>query len=192
MAVDLDDVLVPHFGELVAWYNTQYGTALTLADNGKGDLSAWDATTREQAIRRVHQFLESEAFRSVAPYTEAREVLRRLADEYRLVVVTARDSLLETFTHHWLLEHFGELFEGVHFTASYSLEGKARQKKMVLKDIGAQCIIDDSLEHVCAAADLDIKGVLFGNYPWNQAAELPSLVTRCRDWSAVEEYFKVQ
>ena len=66
---------------------------------------------------------------------------------------------------------------------------KPVKKVDMCKRLGAIALIDDSLSHVTECAEEGIEGVLFGDYPWNQADELPSGVTRCVDWPAVLEYF---
>ncbi|HVX57219.1 MAG TPA: hypothetical protein VHA37_05800, partial [Candidatus Saccharimonadales bacterium] len=72
----------------------------------------------------------------------------------------------------------------------YHLEMKQpKPKAAVCREVGAVALIDDSLGHVQTCAEQGIDGVLFGDYPWNQAEELPAGVTRCADWAAVLEYF---
>jgi uncharacterized HAD superfamily protein len=189
IAIDIDDVLLPHFADLIAWHNRTYGTQLTLADNGSEDLEKWGAESVEQAIRRVQAYFETEEFAQAQPFAEAREVLVRLAERYELVVITARDTVVEALTRDWLERHFSAIFREAHFTAKYSLEGKRRHKADVLREIGAAYLIDDALENIYAAGEAGVQAVLFGNYPWNQADLLPDGVVRCVDWAAVEEYF---
>lgn len=189
IAIDVDDVLLPHFGDLIAWYNKTYGTHLSLADNGNDDPRTWGAVTAKEAIKRVHFFFESREFKNAKPFSEAKDVLTHLSARYELVVVTARDSIVEQVTRDWLEHHFADLIREAHFTAFYSLEGKTRRKSDVCNEIGAKFLIDDSLSNVLGASVEGVQSILFGNYPWNQADELPSNVVRCIDWPAVLEYF---
>ncbi|MGB4759303.1 MAG: hypothetical protein WBP26_04565 [Candidatus Saccharimonadales bacterium] len=192
IAVDIDDVLLPHFEDLVAWFNRTYGTSLTLKDNGNDDPEAWGVKTSKEAIRWVHTFFESDDFKKASPFEEAIHVLGKLAERYELVVITARDSIIEEVSRSWLSEHFGDLIKEAHFTAFYSLEGRIRKKADVCLEIKAKYLIDDSLGNILSAAGVGVQGILFGDYPWNQTAALPANVIQCKDWSTVLEYFNVQ
>lgn len=189
IAVDIDDVLVPHFQDLIAWYNREYGTKLRLADNYSDDLRVWGTKTDEEAILRVHRYYDTPEFASSRPFHEAETVLRDLSTTYDLVLVTARDTIIEAATREWVEAHFGELFQAVHFTAHYSLEGRRRTKADLCVEIGARYLIDDTPHHALAAAEVGVRVLLFGNYPWNDLSDLPDRVTRCKDWPEVREYF---
>lgn len=189
IAVDIDDTMVVHFQYLINWYNERYGTQLTLEHNHPTVFEPWGTDSDAEAIRRVHQFFDTPQFRNAKPFKEAVAALRVLDDRYNLVVVTSRDTLIEQVTLSWLDEHFTEVFKDVHFTAIYSLEGKARSKIDVCRSIGASYIIDDVLDTTEKAATAGMRAVLFGDYPWNKADDLPKGVTRCKDWPAVLEYF---
>jgi uncharacterized HAD superfamily protein len=189
IAVDVDEVLVPHFQDLIDWYNDTYGTKLVMADNHPTDTTNWGTKSVEEAVRRVHNFYETGVFKQAVPFAEAKAAVRKLAERYKLVVVTARDTILEEATRQWLSEHFEEFFAEAHFTAQYSLEGKSRSKADVCVESGASYLVDDDLSNILKASALGVKGILFADYPWSQADELPANVTRCLDWEAVLEYF---
>jgi len=191
IAVDVDDTLVPHFQDLIDWYNHRHGTNLDLLDyhSEAEHIENWGTTSFEEAVRRVHQFYETPEFLNAKPHEQAVEVLQALSTRFDLVVVTARDTVIEKATQQLLQEHFSDLFGQVHFTAMYSLEGKARTKAEVCVEIGAKYLIDDALTHCRAVAAVGVEAVLYGDYPWSEASELPPGVTRCLDWPAVQEYF---
>lgn len=190
--MDIDDTMVMHFQDLIDWYNGKYGTRLTLEHNHPTVVEPWGTDSDSEAIRRVHQFFDTPEFRNAQPFKEAAAALRVLSERYNLVVVTSRDTIIEQVTLAWLDEHFAEVFKGVYFAAMYSLEGKSRSKVEVCRSIGALYLIDDTLDTAEKAAAASMEAVLFGNYPWNEAEELPVGVTRCKDWPAVSEYFDVR
>ena len=192
IAVDVDDVLLPNFQALVGWHNRTYGTSLVLADNGSEDLTRWGADSPEEAIRRVQVFFDSDEFKAIRPFEDARRALAQLNERYDLMVLTARDTIIEATTREWISEHFADLFREVHFTAKYSLEGKRRQKADVLRETKASYLIDDALENIIPATDVGIRGLLYGDYPWNQTNSLSGGVTRVKDWAAVLQYFDEQ
>ncbi len=192
IAIDVDDTLFDHFGDLIAWYNKKYDTAIELRHNhpkSKSELDRWKADSIEQAVKRVHEFYETAQYREAEPYGGALEVLPRLAKMFDLAVVTARDvDVLEEFTHEWLGRHFEGLFSSVHFTAQYSLSGKSRTKLDVCRQLDAAILIDDSLENCLQMVDDGRSAFLFGTYPWNEVLELPKNVVRVQDWYEVERY----
>jgi 5'(3')-deoxyribonucleotidase len=192
IAVDIDDTLVVHFQDLMTWYNNKYGTDLSLANNHPTSMDGWGTDDYEEAVRRVHRFFDTPQFKNAKPYAEAVRALRQLSDHYDLVVLTSRDTLIEQLTRDWLNEHFEDVFKEAHFTAAFSLEGKSRSKADVCIELGASYLIDDVLVATEEVAARGVKGILFGDYPWNQSIDLPSGVVRCTNWDKVLEYFDGQ
>lgn len=192
IAVDIDEVLLPLYPLLFRWYNREYGTRLTLADNESKDLALWGTQTEEEAIRRVHRFFDTAIFRNAQPFREAKHAIRHLSERFTIVAITARDTLIEEVTREWLDEHFSELIHEAHFTAKYSLEGGARKKIDVCREVGATHLVDDNLQNCLEVAESGLQAVLFGEYPWNVAPSLPKRVIRCKEWAEVVEYFNAQ
>ncbi len=189
IAVDIDEVLLAHFQDLINWYNTTYGTRLRLEHNHPTALEPWGTKTIEEAVRRVHGFYDTPTYLLATPFDEAVEAVSRLRREHDLVVITARDLLVEDFTREWLRDHFQGAFKEVHFTAQYSLEGNQRSKADVAREVKATHLIDDDISHAESASRAGIQVLLYGDYPWNRRDVLPEGVTRVRDWQAVMDYF---
>ena len=189
IAVDIDEVLVPHFQGLIDWYNDEYGTELTLKHNHPNDPRPWGTPDYGEAVRRVRKYFETPGFLDTRPFREAAGALKKLGLSYRLLVVTGRDTIIERVTRQWLDRHFKDLIEDAHFSARYSLEGKVRDKASVIVSTGADYLIDDDLSECEAAAKAGIRCLLFGEYPWNKVAELPAGITRVKNWQEVLEYF---
>ena len=192
IAVDIDEVLLPHFQDLITWYNKKHGTRLTLDHNHPTDPRPWGTDSVPEAVRRVQQFFETPIFKNAQPFADAVAVLKHLSQTYTLVVVSSRDVIIEQSTRKWLDTHFAGLFTDAQFTARYSLEGKSRSKVAVSQLLRAKYLIDDELTVASEAAKVGIRVLLFGSYPWNQADTLPGGVRRCVDWLAVQEYFDEQ
>ena len=190
IAVDIDEVLVPHSEHLISWYNQKYGTKLTLEDNHSQDPRAWGVNTKEEAIKRVQGFFGDPRWAKTPPFEESVDALKRLSPKYKLIVVTSRDTIMERVTRRWLDQHFKEIFKAAHFAAEYSLDGKSRSKATVCAAIGANYLIDDRVDIVEEVAKVGIQALLFGNYPWNQARRLPERVVRVKNWQEVLEYFE--
>lgn len=190
IAVDIDEVLLPHFQDLINYYNQIYGTSLTLADNHPKEITNWGTNDLREAIKRVQKFFDTDEFKNSQPFSEAKVAVRKLSTSFRLVVVTSRDTIIEEVTRNWLDMHFPELFKEVHFTSMYSLDGAQRSKAEASKAAKVDWLIDDSYEHITEASEHGITGLLFGDYPWNQQSQLPDGAIRVKDWSAVLDYFQ--
>jgi len=103
--------------------------------------------------------------------------------------MTSRDIAVEEKTRDWLTHHFPEVFNKVHMLGNKYDSAAYREKAEVCKELGVYCLIDDSLRPVLETNEAGIKALLFGDYSWNQADELPEDVTRVKDWQEVLEYF---
>lgn len=189
IAVDIDEVLMPHFQDLVDWYNQNYGTKLTLANNHPKNTEGWGTDSFDEAVRRVQKFLVSDTFKNSQPFEEAKAAVRHLAKNYRMVIITAREDIVKETTYRWLKTHFEDIFEETHFTSAYSLQGKARHKADIAKEIGADYLIDDSTEHIEKALETGITALLFGEYPWQADKVVLKGVIRVKNWQEVLEYF---
>lgn len=189
IAVDLDDVLTAHHEGLISWYNQTYGTELSLADVHSTNPEVWGTATDAEAIKRVHAYFESDSFKDEKPLPGAVKVLEYLNRNYRLIVITGRDYIIELVTREWLTEHYPSLFDDVHFTAQYSLAGRSRSKTDIVESEQVSYFIDDNLFAVVDVAKAGTPSILFGNYPWNLDEGLPTNVTRCNDWAEVQAYF---
>lgn len=188
VAIDIDEVLMPHFQDLIKYYNRLYGTHLTLSDNHPKDTKNWGTSDRNEAITRVQKFFSTDEFKKSQPFEEAKQAVKMLAERYKLVVITSRDTIIEESTRQWLNEHFVELFDEVHFTSMYSLDGsKSGSKAQIGKELNIDYLIDDSFDHIQEASENNIKGLLFGDYPWNKDVTLPENVQRVKDWKEVLE-----
>jgi len=77
-------------------------------------------------------------------------------------------------------------------TDLHILERLKGTKNDVIKQIGADYLIDDQPKHCIAAAKAGIKTVLFGDYKWNRDLKLRKNMVRARNWQEVLEYFNGQ
>jgi len=190
VAVDIDDVLLEGVPVIVADYNRRFGTRVTPGDLYAAEYNrqVWGDVDIATASRRIDAYAESSAFTNREPVREVTHCLRALAKRYELHVLTGRNDVVTELTNDWLRCYFPEVFASVNFSNLFDPD-KKRSKGEMCVELGASFLIDDHLPNVKSAAEYGLRAVLFGNYPWNQADELPPGVTRCADWPAVLEYF---
>lgn len=187
IAVDIDDVLVETAPAIIEMMNTTYGMHMGLDDFYSPDPKAWGADTYKEAMRRVNSVVEREEYLRLPPLEEAAVVLSGLKKTYDLAIITARLSVIEESTKHWLAEHFPNLFDHVRFISQFdpNHEQPLFTKAQICQEISARYLIDDNLSHILEASKVGTEGLLFGSYPWNRAETLPANVQRVHSWAEV-------
>ncbi|HMH30906.1 MAG TPA: hypothetical protein VK534_00330 [Methylomirabilota bacterium] len=188
IAVDIDEVLFPFAVNFTEFHNREYGTRTALKDIKTYHFQHDFGITMEEAVSRVYEF-SGLSHDHIEPLEASQEAILDLSEDYDLALVTARSPRFEASTKKWISRHYGDIFAGATFIDYSPAMEKPLKKIDICREIGAVALIDDSLGHVSECAEVGIAGVLHGNYPWNQANELPELVTRCEKWPAVLEYF---
>lgn len=192
IAVDLDDVLSDTVSQFLQFCNEHWGMSLTPEDYNEHLATMWQVDEYE-ADKRIKEYHES-GVASNYQYDEAAfEVLKKLSEDYDLVITTSRRRHLEEMTRAWLEKHYGGLFKDVRFAGIWDSEDKINRMNMtkaaLCKEINASYLIDDQPKHCIAAAEAGLRALLFGSYPWNRQFEPTNGVTRVCDWKEIEEYF---
>ena len=188
IAVDCDDVIVNTALPMLDHYNRTYGTRVELKDFYTNDLSLWNSPDEATAVRRFDMFGQSPEFFKLTPTQAAIETLRDLKKYYELHIVTGRPSFVEQSTLHWVEQFLPGIFTSVIFTNFFVVDETQpppRSKADVCTELGVEYLIDDHLHHAEVVAAAGIPVLLFGDYPWNVAEELPKGIQRVSDWAAV-------
>lgn len=192
LAMDIDEVVFPFVAEFVSWHNVEYGTSLFFDDFHSYEFETILDTSVEETIHRVHSFIEYEHSHSgVSPIDIADKAVHRLGERFTVHAVTARHPSFRKITEEYLTEHYGDVISDVTLVGHAATMELLVSKAQVCQELGAAALIDDSISHVTGCAEAGITGVLFGDYPWNQSAQLHPDVIRCANWPAVLEYFDV-
>lgn len=190
IAVDIDDVLSINVPAFVEYSNKKWGTNLKVEDFLEDWATMWGLDHAETKKRAQH--LDGSHFVFNHEVVEgASEVLKHLAEHYKLVVATSRRKVLTGDTTQWIDKYFQGVFEEVHYAGiwdTYDMDAHLITKADLVKQIGADYLIDDQPKHCFAVADAGITAILFGDYPWNQI-QVPKEIVRAKDWQAVKEYF---
>ncbi len=193
IAIDIDEVLADQADAFVRFSNQRWGTNLHVDDYTEHWAELWNLNLEETLARRDELF-DGKVYQTLAPIHAADEVLRRLSQRFELCIVTSRSSVLNTDTREWLKRHYPGIFSDdvIHFSGIWDKVDHtthAQTKADILKSLDADYLIDDQPKHCIGASEVGIKSILFGDYKWNRGVEMPPLVTRCKDWAAVEAYF---
>ncbi len=191
IAVDIDDVLADQAEAFLDFSNRTWGTELTIDDYTEHWMELWGVDL-EEVKSRSDVYHDSGTMSTFRHKSEALPVLKKLKDNYSLVVVTSRRKHVETETLEWIQRHFEGIFDEIHFAGFFDDLNSGRwqhTKAEIVAELGAEYLIDDQLKHCVATAEAGINAVLFGEYHWNQTEALPAGITRCAHWYDVERYF---
>ena len=195
IAFDCDDVIVSTGTPLVEQYNNLHDTHVRHEDFYSKDYEhIWKASP-ETVAHDLFTYLLTDAYSNLTPMPGAADVLHKLAETYTLYIVTGRPDFTEQATEKWVNRHVPNIFERIVFTNFFKTpnsKGSLRTKADVCKELGAQWLVDDHLHHIKNVAEQDITGLLFGNLPWEQTAELIPKLIKIRDWQELDDYFSQQ
>ncbi len=203
IAIDIDDVLASHVPSFIAFGNERWGTHLTIDDYDEDWARMWrlsrhDGTHRQEIDRRVNEFF-SEAI-STMPHDEtAAEVLHVLKANFDLLIVTSRRLSTKGDTLAWVQKNFPGVFEedkilfaGIWGDIADST-APLKTKADVLRVVQADYLIDDQVKHCnAAAAECNMKALLFGDYPWQNGVDTHDNVVKVKTWHDVLEYFNAE
>jgi uncharacterized HAD superfamily protein len=188
LAIDIDDVLMPHYDELAAFLSREFKVKITSLDiSQRKSLDMIEASSglgREEILKRIDAYLLTDDF-YLDPYPGAFEALTKLVKHYRLVSITARPMPMTTMTQAWIRKHFPSLFEEIKFVGPMGWGQGSSDKADALGELKVTVLVDDHLRHCGVAAKLGIRTLLFGDYAWNQLEKLPDGIERVHNWDEV-------
>ncbi len=180
IAVDIDDVISKNAQAFVEFSNKKWGTHLTVDDYQDHWAEMWKVEHKE-VEKRAREYHESGHAATYQTIDGAKEALQKLKERFRLVILTSRRNSVNQLTREWIEKLYPDIFDDIVFSGSYDTLTQDSHKKTkgeLARDIGADYIIDDQLKHIQAAAELGIRGVLFGDYAWNKTDVLHANATR--------------
>ena len=183
IAIDCDDVLIETTEYIVEAYNSQFGTSVTLDRSHEPGNEQWETPDDKTLLLRFNELQSTEEYARLLPMPEALRVVKQLAREHELHLVTARDGAIEAITEAMLSEYLPGCFTSMEHV------GRDRSKGEVCQQLKADILIDDSIRNLLSVLEygLPAGGALhFGEYAWNKVEPLPEGVVTCSDWEAVE------
>lgn len=194
IAVDIDDVLAANAENFAKFSNKRWGTNLKADDYSEHWAEMWGISYEEESKRR-DEIIKAKLFVKHPFFNETKPALRKLAKNYKLVVVSSRGPRIRKDTIDWLTKEYKDIFSAIHFARiwddmeKHTLEKLEFTKAEMLKQIDADYLIDDQPKHCIAAAEAGITSLLFGDYKWNRDTKLVENMVRVKNWKEVLEYF---
>jgi FMN phosphatase YigB (HAD superfamily) len=196
IAVDVDDVLAAFAKGFTDYSNKKWGTHLVPDDYDEHWGVMWRIDEQE-AVKRGEEIHANASgiLMSLAHNPEAKGVLVELSKRHKLVIVTSRRRAVQKDTLEWVDRYFKGIFDEVHFAGIWDDDNRdlnlrlKATKAEIIKQIGADYLIDDQPKHCIAAAEAGIKALLFGDYRWTRGVKLRPNMTKVKNWQEVLEYF---
>lgn len=186
LAVDIDDVMAPFGPAFLDRYNKEHGTSHQSEDFPYyyfvKDL--YGLSDDDDAERYVTEFVQWATSNNIPLDGKAVDAIRKLENYYDIYVITSRHPEVYKITRDWLQRQLPDVFKDVHFIRA---RAEKTSKPQICREIGAKVLIEDHPDHVQECAKYGVRGLLFGDYPWNRNIELPENVQRVKDWNEVLE-----
>lgn len=184
IAIDLDEVLSDFTSSFIKYYNKKFGASLKLEDFST--YKYWDVlgVTKEEAIRRVYEYYETDAFLNLPVVSGAIEGINILKKKHKLVILTSRPDDIIKETEKWVSTNFSNTFSKIYFTNHLSKNGIPRKKEDVCSSLGVDILIEDVIDFAVGCASEKTK-VLLLNCPWNENYKLPKGIYRVKNWKEI-------
>lgn len=183
VGLDFDDVLIDFGSGLAIFHNKNYGTSYSKEHVTEWDYSILWGCDKEEALRRMREFVHSPDHTLISPVVGAVDAIKRLQEKCDLFIITARDESTDMQTFELMNKHFPESFKKVHFLHKNDIKTH-EHKGAVCEELSIDIFVEDSLTNAQHTSDSGIKTLLF-DAPWNQTKELPKNVTRVFSWDEI-------
>lgn len=177
IGVDLDDTVLEFMLGMTAYHNRVYGATHERHHFTTFDLHEIWGCTREEATRRIMEFVHSDGHTQIVAVDGSLEALVKLSAEYELIVITARESTRAAVTLPLVERLFGDLFSAVHFL------GHQKEKGALCEELGVSFMVDDGLHNAHSVGGRGIQVFLL-DQPWNQG-DLPPSTMRVEHWDEI-------
>ncbi|MDO8598969.1 MAG: hypothetical protein Q7S02_02585 [bacterium] len=184
IGIDIDEVLAEFLSALISYHNTTFGTTFTKDQFRSPRYSETWGGTRDEAIQKVYDFHATPYFEAIRPVPGSQEAVRVLRVHHDLHVITSRPHDIAEATSTWLHRNFPDTFASIHHTNHYSQSGESTTKLQVCDMIGADVLIEDSLDFAMECLSPNRK-ILLLDCPWNANTELPNGIVRVHSWKEI-------
>ena len=184
IGIDLDEILADFLSAIIKYHNLTYGTKLERGQfSSYGFWKTWGGT-KEEAIQKVCDFYKTPFFKNIQPVSGAKKAISTLRQNNDLFIVTSRHDDVIDQTMKWVEGHFPNTFTDIYFANNYFQGGASKTKVQICDEIGANILIEDSMEYALECVNSKRKVFLL-DYPWNQCPELPQGISRFSSWDEI-------
>lgn len=176
LAFDIDGVLADTFRVFVETARKKYHVQVAYEDITEYDFRKVIDIDDNIAMEIIHGILEDPIGMGIRPVEGAVEVLRLLAEEGPILLVTARPG--RSVIYEWVLQQLqGVERDLIHLVAT----GTHEEKIPILLGQGIRYFVEDRLDTCFLLAAAEVTPIVF-EQPWNQK---PHPFNRVRSWAEI-------
>ncbi len=189
IGLDLDGVLAEFTVSYLQYYNDKHNTSHTPSEFEHTHFSERLRMTSDEVKKSITHFFHSPFAKAIMPVKRAQEVLKELAKDHQLHVITSRPVEVSKITLDWLNDFFPDMFTSIHFSSDWILQPETNKMKAdICLDLGVDILIEDYLPYAEECAASVRKCILLFDRPWNHNPIRKPNVTRVADWNGVLEF----
>ncbi len=183
---DLDDTLLKSAEAIFSFHNERYNTNFTVEQLRHHSVEQLLNISPEDFRAWSEEFYASEHNAQIGLHAGAQEVIRALANDFDVHIVTARGIELASYALYSLGQHFDPgVFTKVHLINSYT-RPDSTTKYEVCKAHDIELLVDDYPKHLTLAVENGIHAILIET-PWNKDKVVHPGIHRARDLFEVKD-----
>ena len=181
IGIDLDDVVVDYTRGFCDFYNRRYGTNFSIEDFKSQRIWETIGGNLWSAVGFVREFYKTDFFDEIKLIEGAGEGIKKLSENHRLYIITARFKQFRKKTEKSLEKYFNNPDLKLFFSGFFN---GARKKLEICKKQGIKLIIEDNKDYALKCAENGIRVFLFDK-PWNQGDS--NGIIRVYNWNEILE-----
>ncbi|MBS3073803.1 hypothetical protein J4465_03355 [Candidatus Pacearchaeota archaeon] len=189
LVTDCDDVAFPFVDQFISYLNNERGMTLKREDFKSYNLQKiLNQKYFWQTLKTLKDFYNSPYFREAKPIKGVFDVFSNLGKYYSLPMVTSRPRILRKETEKFI-SLLPPVIDSLHFSKNNTryYNGSWKTKAKICKNLGADLILEDSVEYAMQCAEKGIQAILINN-PWNQTNRDHPLIKRVDNIFQVQDY----
>ena len=187
IGIDIDDVVVELTKEYVRFYNKANGTNFRFEDIYTYYLEKPLNTTKEEAVKLMFEFYETEDFDNLVLVEGAKELVSELSKNHEIFFITARPLKIKERTRFFLEKHFPDV--PLNILHSGDFLGERKTKADICLDQGIKFLIEDNHVYALDCARKGVKVFLLEK-PWNKNHEEHPNIVKINHLKEVLEQIK--
>lgn len=187
IGVDIDEVLVEFFKKYLELFNPKFGKSIKLHEMNRFNI--WDITdvSKEDALRLVEDFYDSNSFEQMDLVEGAKESLANLKNIGKIFFITSRPERMKEKTNIFLKKLFGESDFDLYFSGG--VWNNSKTKGELCKELGIDIFIEDNPDFALDCAQRGIKTFLLDK-PWNKDYQKHNNLFKVKNWGEILERLK--
>jgi len=181
IGVDIDEILAEFVKGYLELYNKKYGKNIKFEDVFTYSLCEPLKISKQESIKLADEYYGSDDFDNIKLVQGAKEGIKKLNEQHKLIFVTARPNHTKEKTELFLKKILPDV--DLDISHSNNLWSKGLLKSEVCINKKCDLLIEDTSSNALDCADKGIKIILLDK-PWNQGVEHENII-RVYNWGEI-------